>query len=92
MDINTKDLLNEYMDILFRVTVAMYWFNVEGNIKNCTRDSKEYIDLCNLMDRGVELYIGLKELNINPPRWIEDNIGIDELKTKYKLNCGNAPY
>ena len=84
MDINTKNLLNEYMDVLFRITLADHWFNTLGNKKKCTTSSKEYIDFCNLLDRIRPLYIGLRELNINPPRWINDNIELDKKIKEYK--------
>ncbi|MCR8746215.1 hypothetical protein [Romboutsia lituseburensis] len=86
MDINTRNLLNEYMDVLFRITVADHWFNALGNKSKCNTDSREYIDLCNLFDRMVPLYISLRELNINPPRWINDNLKIDQLIEEYKIN------
>ncbi|MBQ9011982.1 MAG: hypothetical protein IJ094_00095 [Bacilli bacterium] len=84
MDIKGKKLLSEYMDILYRITVAEYWFNVEGNIKNHGKGCKEHTDFCNLLYRMRDLYIGLRELNINPPRWIDDNISIDKLIQEYK--------
>ncbi len=92
MDISTKKLLSEYMDVLYRLTLADYWFIVEGNKNNCNNQSKEYIDLCNLLDRVVPLYISLRELNINPPRWINDNIDLDQLISEYKVNCGKVPF
>ena len=70
MDISTENILNEYIEVLLRLTKAEYYFNVEGNKKHCTTKSNEYIELNNLFERIVPLYISLRDANVNPPRWM----------------------
>lgn len=84
MDNKFKQLLSEYMDVLYRITIGEYWFNQEGNIKTHGKGSKEHTDFCNLLYRMRDLYIELRELNIKPPRWVDDNIEIDNIIKKYK--------
>ena len=84
MDNKSKQLLSEYMDVLYRITIGEYWFNKEGNIKTHGKGSKEHTDFCNLLYKMRDLYIGLRELNINPPRWVNDNIKIDKMIEEYK--------
>lgn len=84
MDNGSKQLLSEYMDVLFRITVAEHWFNAKGNIKTHGKDSKEYTDFCNLLYRMRDLYIKLRELDVNPPRWINDSKNIDKMIKEYK--------
>lgn len=84
MDNKSKQLLSEYMDVLYRITIGEYWFNKEGNIKTHGKGSKEHTDFCNLLYMMRDLYIELRELNIKPPRWVDDNIEIDNIIKKYK--------
>lgn len=66
---DNKRLLNQYMNILYRLTIAEYYYCVEVEEKNITPGEKEYEVLCNLIKDAGRLYLILIDRKINPPIW-----------------------
>lgn len=62
-------LLSEYMNVLFRLTKAEYYFCVEAKDKKITTSDKDYETLCKLIKEAGELYNKLIKMKINPPIW-----------------------
>lgn len=80
MSEDDKRLLDQYMNVLYRLTLAEYFFCVEAKDRKFTTDDKEYKALCDLIDTARKLYPVLVERKINPPIWGDKVVTYDKDK------------
>ncbi len=73
-----RRLLDQYMNVLYRLTMAEYFFCVEAKDRVFNTDDKEYKTLCNLINEATDLYPKLIEKKINPPIWGDKVVTYDK--------------
>ncbi len=73
-----RNLLDRYMNVLYRLTLAEYFFCVESVNRNFDTDDKEYKMLCDLIKDAKDLYPRLVEKKINPPIFGEKVVVYDK--------------